>query len=99
MVAASGSSGYNSAMKQIISALSGHTQFTVGFLDSQLGHFGAYNKGMLPSHGAADIAARVVEQHHADQNIFAALTDFVNDVQHEAGSGSGCAAADCVDEG
>ena len=93
MVAASGSSGYNSAMNPIIGALSGHAQFTVGFMDSRLGHFGAYNKGMLPSHGAADIAARVVEQHQADQNIFAALTDFVNDVQDESGSGSGSAAA------
>jgi hypothetical protein len=92
VVAASGSSGYNSAMSQIISALSGHAQFTVGFLDSRLRHFGAYNKGMLPPHGAADIATQVVGQHQADQNIFAALTDFVTDVQHEAGSGSGGAA-------
>jgi uncharacterized membrane protein YgcG len=92
VVAASGSSGYNSAMSQIISALSGHAQFTVGFLDSRLRHFGAYNKGMLPPHGAADIATQVVGQHQADQNIFAALTDFVTDVQHEAGSGSGDAA-------
>jgi hypothetical protein len=92
VVAASGSSGYNSAMNQIISTLSGHEQFTVGFMDSRLRHFGAYSRGMLPSHGAADIATKVVEQHQADQNIFAALTDFVIDVQHEAGSGSGGAA-------
>jgi preprotein translocase subunit YajC len=92
VVAASGSSGYNSAMRQIISALGGHAQFTVGFMDSRLRHFGAYNKGMLPSRGAADIATRVVEQHQADGNIFAALTDFVTDVQHEAGSGAGGAA-------
>src|SRR5215467_12140349 len=52
VVAASSSSGYNSAMNQIISALSGHPEFTVGFLDSQRKHFGAYNKGMLPSGGA-----------------------------------------------
>ena len=76
-------------MNQIISALNGHPQFTVGFLDSQQRHFGAYSKGMLPSGGAADIATRVVEQHRADQNVFAALTDFVDDVQHEAGSGLG----------
>jgi len=88
VVAASGASGYNSAMDRIISALSGHGQFTVGFMDSRLRHFGAYNKGMLPSHGAADIATRVVKQHQADQNVFAALTDFVTDVQHQAGSGS-----------
>src|SRR5215468_7894293 len=89
VVAASGSSGYNSAMNQIISALNGHPEFTVGFLDSQQKHFGAYNKGMLPSGGAADIATSVVEQHRADQDIFAALTDFVTDVQREASTGSG----------
>jgi uncharacterized membrane protein YgcG len=92
-VAPSGSSGYNSAMKQIIGALSGHAQFTVGLLDSQRMHFGAYNKGMLPSGGAADIATRVVKQHQADQNISATLMDFVKDVQHDAGSGSGAATA------
>jgi hypothetical protein len=48
VVAASGSAGYTSAMDQIISALSGHQQFTAGFMDSRLKHFGAYNKGMLP---------------------------------------------------
>src|SRR5215470_16732398 len=53
VVAPSGSSGYNSAMSKIISDLSGHEQFTVGFLDSgRLEHFGAYNSGMLPPHGA-----------------------------------------------
>jgi uncharacterized membrane protein YgcG len=93
VVAAPGSSGYNSAMNQIIGALSGHPQFTVGFLDSQRKHFGAYNKGMLPSGGAADIATSVVKQHQGDQDIFAALTDFVTDVQHEAGSGSGSGSA------
>src|SRR5215813_1244043 len=89
VVAASGSSGYNSAMNQIISALSGHPEFTVGFLDSQHKHFGAYNKGMLPSGGAADIATSVVKQHQSDQDIFAALTDFVTDVQRGASTGSG----------
>jgi uncharacterized membrane protein YgcG len=88
-VAASGSAGYNSAMSQVISALGGHPQFTVGYLDSQLRHFGAYSEGMLPSGGAADIATRVVEQHQADQNVFAALTAFVDNVQHEAGSDAG----------
>src|SRR5215475_6093406 len=89
VVAASGSSGYNSAMNQIISALNGHPEFTVGFLDSRQKHFGAYNKGMLPSGGAAGIATNVVEQHQSDQDIFAALTDFVTDVQREASTGSG----------
>src|SRR5215471_8913468 len=93
VVAASGSAGYNSAMNQIISALSGHQQFTVGFLDSQHKHFGAYNKGMLPPHGAAGIATNVVKQHRADQDVFAALTGFVNDVQDQAGPGPGGAAA------
>jgi uncharacterized membrane protein YgcG len=93
VVAPSGSSGYDSAMNQIISALNGHPQFTVGFLDSRLKHFGAHSKAMLPAGGAADIATRVVDEHRADQNIFAALTDFVTDVQDQAGSGSGEAAA------
>jgi len=91
-VAPSGSAGYNSAMGQVVSALSGQPRFTVGLLDSQLRHFGAYSKGMLPSGGAADIATRVVGQHQGDQNVFAALTDFVDDVQHEAGPASGAAA-------
>jgi len=93
VVAAPGSAGYDSAMNKIISALNGHPQFTVGFLDSQQKHFGAYNKGMLPSGGAADIATHVVEQHRADQNVVAALTDFVTDVQDQAGSGADGAGA------
>src|SRR5215472_2843653 len=88
VVAASGPSGYNGAMTQIIRALNGHGQYTVGFLDSRLRHFGAYNKGMLPPHGAAEIATSVVQQHQADQNIFAALTEFVTDVQHQASAGA-----------
>src|SRR5262245_18913843 len=93
VVAAPGSAGYDSSMNQIISALNGHPQFTVGFLDSQQKHVGAYNKGMLPSGGAAGIATSVVDQHRADQDIFAALTDFVSDVQDQASPGSGGAAA------
>jgi uncharacterized membrane protein YgcG len=93
VVAPSGSAGYSSSMNQIISMLSEHPEFTVGFLDSRLKHFGAYNKGMLPSGGAADIATQVVAQHRADQNVFAALTDFVSDVQDQAGSGSDGAGA------
>jgi hypothetical protein len=93
VAAPSGSSGYNSAMRQIISDLNGHRQFTVGFLDSRLRHFGAYNQGMLPGHGAAAIATQVVRQHQADGNIFAALTEFVTDVQHQAASGPGTGAA------
>ena len=93
MVAASRSSGYNGTMSQLISGLSGHAQFTVGFVDSRLGHFGAYNKGMLPVHGAADIAGTVVGHHQADRNVFAALKEFVKDVRHQAGSGSDSAAS------
>jgi hypothetical protein len=93
VVAASGSSGYDSAMNQIISALNGHPQFTVGFLDSRRKHFGAYSKAMLPAGGAADIATSVVEQHRADQNIFAALTDFVTDVRDQADPGPAGASA------
>jgi uncharacterized membrane protein YgcG len=91
VAAPSGSSGYNSAMRQIISDLNGNAQFTVGFLDSRLRHFGAYNKGMLPDHGAAAIATEVVSQHQADGNIDAALTGFVKDVQQQAASGPGSA--------
>ena len=88
IVAASDQAGYDSAMTQIIGMLKGHGQFTVGFMDSRLMNFGAYNKGMLPDHGAADIATEVVAQHRADKDIYAALTDFVADVQKAARSGS-----------
>lgn len=58
VVAPSGSSGYNSAMNQVVGTLGGHARFTVGFLDSRLMHFGADSRGMLPSRAAADIATR-----------------------------------------
>ncbi|HEX6932745.1 MAG TPA: hypothetical protein VF162_11415 [Streptosporangiaceae bacterium] len=93
VVAASGAAGYNSAMNQIIRDLNGHSRFTVGFLDSRLRHFGAYNKGMLPAHGAADIATQVVRQHQSDP--YAALTAFVSDVKTgvvPAGGGAGSGA-------
>jgi hypothetical protein len=96
VVAPSGPSGYSSSMNGIISALSGHGRFTVGFLDTRLQHFGAYNSGMLPVHGAADIATRVVQQHQADQDIFAELTAFVTDVKQQAQSASGQTAADAA---
>ena len=88
VVTASGPAGYDSAMRQIMDTLNGHKQFTVGFMDSGLMYFGAYNKGMLPAHGAADIATGVMAQHQADQNVYAALTDFVTDVQKAARPGS-----------
>ena len=88
VAAPSGSSGFSSAMRQIIGDLNGHAAFTVGFLDSRLRHFGAYNQGMLPDHGAAAIATRVVSQHQADGNIVAALTQFVTDVRQQAGPGA-----------
>src|SRR5215831_11375277 len=87
VVAASGSSGYNAAMGQIVRVLgTDHQQFVTGFLDTRTRHFGAYNRGVLPQGAAADIATTVVQQHQADQDIFAALQGFVRDVQHQAGS-------------
>ena len=85
VVAPSGSSGYNRAMNQVVGDLAGHARFTVGFMDSRLMHFGADSRGMLPSRAAADIATQAVEKHQGDQDVFAALTDFVDDVQREAG--------------
>ena len=93
VVAPSGPSGYNSSMTEIIGALNGHERFTVGFLDTRLRHFGAHNSGMLPAHGAAGIATRVVQQHQADQDVFAALTAFVTDVKQQAEPESAGAAA------
>ena len=95
VVAASGSSGYDAAMRQIISTLGAENkQFVVGFLDSRLKHFGASNQGVLAPGAAADIATTVVQQHQSDQDIFAAMQDFVRDVQQEARApGSSAAAA------
>jgi len=48
VAAASGSAGYDAAMRQIIGTLSAEKkQFVVGFLDSRLRHFGADNRGVL----------------------------------------------------
>ena len=95
VVAASGPSGYDAAMRQIISTLGAEKkQFVVGFLDSRLKHFGADNQGVLAPGAAASIATTVVQQHQSDQDIFAALQDFVRDVQQEARApGSSAAAA------
>jgi len=85
VVAASGSSGYDAAMRQIISTLGTEKkQFVVGFLDSRRKHFGAGNRGVLPAGAAANIATTVVQQHQSDQDIFAALQDFVRDAQQES---------------
>jgi uncharacterized membrane protein YgcG len=93
VVAASGASGYNAAMGQIVSALgTEHKQFVTGFLDTRLRHFGAYSRGVLPQGAAADIATTVVQQHQADHDIFAALQDFVRDVQQQSGSAPGATA-------
>jgi hypothetical protein len=93
VVAASGSSGYDAAMRQIISTLGAEKkQFVVGFLDSRLKHFGAYNRGVLPAGAAANVATTVVQQHQSDQDMFAALQDFVRDVQQEAQSPGSSAA-------
>ena len=95
VVAASGSAGYNAAMRQIISTLGAEKkEFVVGFLDSRLKHFGADNRGVLPAGAAANIATTVVQQHQSDQDIFAALQDFVRDAQQESQvPGSSAAAA------
>jgi len=95
VVAASGSSGYDAAMRQIISTLGAEKkQFVVGFLDSRLKHFGADNQGVLASGAAANIATTVMQQHQSDQDIFTAMQDFVRDVQQEAQApGSSAAAA------
>ncbi len=92
VVAPSGSSGYNAAMNRVVGNLGGHARFTVGFVDSRLMHFGADSREMLPPGAAADIATRAVEAHQEERNVFAALTDFVDDVQREASSGSGSGA-------
>lgn len=89
VVAPAGSSGYKHAMDQIIGDLAAHKQFAVGFLDSGQRHFGAYNRGILPTGGAADIATSVVNDHRSDQDVIPALTEFVSDVEQQAGSGAG----------
>src|ERR1700761_6814356 len=97
VAAAAGSGGYDAAMQQLISSLSGsHSQYVVGFLDTGQRHFGASNQGVLASGGAASIASTVVSQHKTDGDIFAALEEFVQDVKQQAGSaadGSGTAGA------
>src|SRR5438552_11689763 len=84
VVAASGSSGYDAAMRQIISTLGGEQkQFVVGFLDSRLKHFGADNQGVLPAGAGANIATTVVQQHQAEHDMFAAMQDFGREVLQE----------------
>ena len=86
VIATSGSAGYASSMRQLISDLGGHDKFTVGFLDVSQRHFGAYNRGMMPTGTAAGLATQVVRQHQGDGDIFAALTDFVSGVKQQSGS-------------
>ena len=94
VVAASGASGYDAAMQQIIRTLDAQQQqFVVGFLDSERKHFGADNQGVLPAGAAANIATSVVRQHQSDQDIFAAMQDFVRQVQQEAQAPGSRAAA------
>jgi hypothetical protein len=88
VIASSGPKSYNDAMKQIIGVLNQHhSRYAVGFLDTDGKHLGAYNRGLLAAHGAADIATNVVEQHAADNDIVSALIDFVSDVQDAALTG------------
>jgi len=94
VVAASGASGYDAAMRQIIRTLGAQKkEFVVGFLDSRREHFGADNQGVLPAGAAANIATTVVREHQSDRDIFAALQDFVRDVQQEAQSPGSTGAA------
>jgi len=94
VVAASGAAGYNAAMRQIIRTLDAQKkQFVVGFLDSGRKHFGAGNQGVLPAGAAADIATSVVQQHQSDRDSFAAMQDFVREVQQEAQAPGSPAAA------
>ena len=86
VVAASGTSGYNSAMDQLISDLGSHQQFVVGFYDVRLNHFGAYNRGLLADNGAAQIATTAVQDHSGDPA--AALSEFVTKVRQQEGSAS-----------
>ncbi len=89
VIAPSRSAGYDAAMRQLITDLNGgHSQFVIGFLDSRLRHFGAYNQGVLGTGGAASIATTVVTQHRADGDMFAALRDFVRDVRQQAAAGN-----------
>ena len=87
VVAASGSGGYDSAMRQIINDLSDRQQFVVGFLDTRLHHFGADSRGLLPGNGAAQIATTAVQDHRSDP--VAALTEFVTKVKQEEGTAPG----------
>src|SRR6201996_6141908 len=86
VVAASGNSGYNAAMDQIISDLSSHDQFVVGFWDVRLDHFGADNQGLLPDGRAASIATTAVQDHRGAPD--AALTEFVTKVKQQESSSS-----------
>jgi uncharacterized protein YneF (UPF0154 family) len=86
VVAASGSSGYNAAMDQIISDLSSHDNFVVGFYDVTTDHFGAYNRGVLADNGAAKIATTAVQDHSNDPA--AALTEFVTQAKQQVGQGA-----------
>jgi hypothetical protein len=86
VVAASGTSGYNAAMDQLINDLSGHQQFVVGFYDVRTDHFGAYNRGVLADNEAAQLATTAVQDHQNDPA--AALTEFVTSVKSKAGSTS-----------
>jgi hypothetical protein len=89
VVAPAGSAGYNSAMRRLMGDLDArHDHYVIGFLDNA-GHFGAYNRGVLPAGGAARIATTVVNAHRADGDVFAAMQDFIRNVQRQAGAGAG----------
>jgi hypothetical protein len=88
VAASAGTAGYDADMRQIISMLSADKkQFVVGFLETQSQRFGAYNQGVIPAGAASSIATTVVDAHQSDDNIFAAMQQFVSDVKAKEGSG------------
>ena len=85
VVATSGSAGYASAMRQLISDLGGHDEFTAGFPTSAgcIRRLQPGDDAHRPRRRPGDPGGR---QHQGDGDIFAALTDFVGDVKQQAGS-------------
>jgi hypothetical protein len=85
VIASSGPKRYDDAMRQIIGVLDQHKpEYAVGFLDTDGKHFGAYNRGILPEHGAANIATQVVKEFAGEDDLVAALIDFVTEVHATA---------------
>lgn len=85
VIASSGPKSYDDAMRQIIGVLDQRNhEYAVGFLDTDGKHFGAYNQGVLPKHGAAAIATQVVKESAGEDDLVLALIDFVTEVHATA---------------